>query len=317
MTRPAPIRFGVVGTAYWAETCHSAALAQHPDVDLVGFWGRDAAKAEAVAGRVGGRGFADFDEFLEAVDAVAIALSPNVQPTLAVKAAGAGKHLLLDKPLALNLALANSVVQATKDANVASVVFLTYRFDAQTAAWLTNMRELAAVHGPWEGAISRWTGSIGPDSPYAPSVWRRERGGLWDWGPHAISILDDLMPGIERVTATRGVRDTVNLAFEHRGGAGSSASLTVTAPATAAGTLLVVWGPGGRYCLPPLTGSYVATYQRAIDQLLDSATTGGAHPLDVSYARDLVAVLATADEYLGRPPAGRAAKVATFPDHPR
>lgn len=317
MTRPAPNRFGVVGTGYWAETCHGAALAQHPDVDLVGFWGSDAAQAEAVAGRVGGRGFGDFDEFLDAVDAVAIAVPPDVQPAFAVKAGGAGKHLLLDKPLALDLASANSVVKAAQDAHVASVVFLTYRFDAQTAAWLTNMRELAELHGPWEGAISRWTGSIGPDSPYAPSLWRRERGGLWDWGPHALSVLDDLMPGIERVTATRGVRDTVNLAFEHRGGAGSSASLTVTAPATAAGTLLVVWGPGGRHYLPPLTGSYVATYRRATDQLLDSATTGSAHPLDVSYARDLVAVLTAGDQYLRRPPADRIAEVATFTDHRR
>ena len=35
------LRFGLVGTGYWAREVHAAGLAAHPDVEFVGMWGRD------------------------------------------------------------------------------------------------------------------------------------------------------------------------------------------------------------------------------------------------------------------------------------
>ncbi|HET9292278.1 MAG TPA: gfo/Idh/MocA family oxidoreductase, partial [Actinomycetes bacterium] len=35
------MRFGLVGTGYWAQEAHATALAAHDDADLVGVWGRD------------------------------------------------------------------------------------------------------------------------------------------------------------------------------------------------------------------------------------------------------------------------------------
>src|SRR4030095_15522686 len=46
----------------------------------------------------------DVDELLAEVDAVAIALPPGVQAPLAVRAAEAGKHLLPEQPIALDVA---------------------------------------------------------------------------------------------------------------------------------------------------------------------------------------------------------------------
>jgi hypothetical protein len=40
---------GVVGTGYWAEVVHARGAAAHPGVELVGIWGRDRAKADALA----------------------------------------------------------------------------------------------------------------------------------------------------------------------------------------------------------------------------------------------------------------------------
>ena len=48
-----PTRFGLLGTGHWADTVHAAPLAAHPEVELVGVWGRDPAKAAAVAERHG------------------------------------------------------------------------------------------------------------------------------------------------------------------------------------------------------------------------------------------------------------------------
>ena len=304
MTDPVstPTRFGVLGTGFWARTCHGAALAAHPDVELVGFHGRDAGRARAAAAEVGGRGSTDLDEFLDAVDAVTIALPPDVQAPLAARAARAGKHLLVEKPLALDLAAADDVVAAAREGGVASVTYLTYLFQPDITAWLERMRSLAAEHGPWEGGVFRWAGTIdAPGNPYAGSRWRRENLGAWDTGPHALSIAHELFGPVERLVAGRGVRDAVTVALEHAGGAGTSLSLTLTAPEGAGGSFATIWGPGGRHDLPRFSGTPQEGFRRAVDRLRTAAATGVADPLDVASARATVAVLAAVEEFLARP----------------
>jgi predicted dehydrogenase len=301
-----PLRFGVLGTGYWASWCHGTVLATHPDVDFVGFWGRDITKARDAAARTGGRGFDDIDDMLNAVDAVSIALPPDVQAPLAARAARAGKHLLLDKPLALDVAAADDVVTAANESHVASLTFMTYLFQPEVRSWLSRMLEVAAEDGPWEGAVTNCAGSIDlPGSPYAQSVWRRQRGGLWDWGPHALSVVLSLLPPIAGVSATRGMRDTVNVALEHEGGPGSALTLTVTAPESAQDSSVVVWGPAGRHALSLPTGTLREAYHRAVDELLRSVQSGDPHPLGAAYSRGIVAILDAAERHLTRPLADR------------
>lgn len=296
------MRFGVLGTGYWAEWCHGTALAAHPDVELVGFWGRDPAKAAAVADRVGGRAFVTVDALLDGVDAVAVALPPAVQAPLAVRAAQAGKHLMLDKPVALDLGAADEVVAAVDAAQVASVTFVTLRFVPEVRAWLGDLAALAERHGPWEGAAVRCLGSIDKaGSPYRESRWRYDKGGLWDLGPHALSLVDALLPPVVGVSATRGVRDGVNVALEHEGGAGSVATLTLTAPESAEGASVAAWGPGGRHELTVPASDARVAYAMAVDALLTAVVEPGRPGLDARYGRGQVAVLQAAERHLGRP----------------
>src|SRR3954463_751193 len=130
------MRFGVLGTGFWAREIHATSLAEHPDAELVGVWGRDLAKAKAAGAQFDVQGFDDLDALLAEVDAISFALPPAVQVPLAVRAAEAGKHLLLEKPIALDVPAANRLVQAVQSAGVASVVFFTFRFQAGTASWL-------------------------------------------------------------------------------------------------------------------------------------------------------------------------------------
>src|SRR3954449_8049753 len=85
------MRFGVLGTGFWAKEIHAASLAAHPDAELVGVWGRDVAKSKAVGAEFDVPGFGDVDELLSRVDAVSIALPPDVQAPLAEGAAAAGR----------------------------------------------------------------------------------------------------------------------------------------------------------------------------------------------------------------------------------
>ena len=84
------MRFGLVGTGYWANSVHAPALASTRGVRLASVWGRDAEAAGALAARHGVTAYDDFDAFLASVDAVSFAVPPDVQAPLAIRAAEAG-----------------------------------------------------------------------------------------------------------------------------------------------------------------------------------------------------------------------------------
>jgi predicted dehydrogenase len=302
------LRFGLLGTGHWAQETHAAALAAHDDAELVGVWGRNPAKAEAVARRYGVRGFADLDELLGAVDAVAVALPPDVQADLAIRAAAAGCHLLLDKPLALSVELARRVVDAATAGGVASVIFFTARFRPEVAAWIEELR----AAGDWHGGHGSWFGSIyHQGSPYAESAWRRERGALWDVGPHALSLAIPLLGPVERVTAANGRGDTVHLVLGHRGGASSTVSLSLTVPLAAATTQFTVYGPRGMSAMPKGDTTAVEAFAEAVRQLTAEAGGGaGPHPCGVGFGAEVVAVLAAAERLLASPVEARTEVVA-------
>jgi predicted dehydrogenase len=96
MTRP--LRFGLVGTGYWARITHAPALASTDGIELAAVWGRNAGAAADLASSYGAAAHHDLAAFLAGVDAVAFAVPPDVQAPIATRAASAGKHLLLESP---------------------------------------------------------------------------------------------------------------------------------------------------------------------------------------------------------------------------
>ncbi|MFE2428392.1 Gfo/Idh/MocA family protein [Streptomyces sp. NPDC059373] len=287
------MRFGLLGTGPWAALAHGPALAAHPDVELVGVWGRRPEAAAALAERLGAAAYPDADALFADVDAVAIALPPHIQSGLAVRAAEAGCHLLLDKPVATTADAARRVAEAAERAGVASVIFFTLRFAAESAAWI---EEQAAVEG-WFTARADWLGSVftSGDSPFAASAWRREKGALWDVGPHALSVLLPILGDVTELTAARGPGDTTHLVLRHAGGASSTATLSLTAPPAAAGVSVELRGEAGVATLPARTEGPTAAFRNAIDALADAARTGRPHPCDARFALRVTELLASAE----------------------
>jgi predicted dehydrogenase len=280
------LSFGLVGTGYWADVAHAAGIAAHPQAELVGVWGRDPAKAAALAAKHGARAFDDLDELIAAVDAVAFSVPPDVQAELALPAAEAGRALLLEKPLALSVEAGERLVDAVR---APTVVFFTFRLDPRLAAWYRD-----EVDGrSWDGASVLYLASIfEPGNPFGESPWRREQGGLWDVGPHALSALLPALGKVERVAPVRGPRDEVHLALEHDSGAASSAALSLTAPADV--NEVVFWGAEG-LARRPDAGKVdrIAAYGAAIDALLAGQTT-----FDARFGLEVVRVLAAAESAL-------------------
>ena len=289
------MRFGVLGTGFWAREVHATSLAEHPDAELVGVWGRDLAKAKALGAQFDVQGYDDLDALLEQVDAVSFSLPPAVQVPLAIRAAEAGKHLLLEKPIALTVEDADRLVAAVRDNGVASVVFFTFRFQQSTATWLAQ----AARTRPAGGAGSWLGNNYQPDSPFKDSTWRKEKGALWDLGPHALSLF---LPALGPVTAVQtgaGLGDTVHLILTHDSGAASTVSLSHTVAQMSSGVEFFVHGDAGRITLLPEAGPAArAAHSVAGEELTQAATAGGTHPCDVGFGREVVAVLAAAERAL-------------------
>jgi predicted dehydrogenase len=193
-----PLRFGLVGTGYWARITHAPALASGEGIEFVAVWGRDLGAARMLAAEYGAAAYADFDEFLAAVDGVAFAVPPDVQAAMAARAAAAGKHLLLEKPIATSVAAGGALVEAVEAAQVASVVFFTLLFQPAFRAWLA---EVTGGRDRWTGADFVWLGSSLQESSPFNTPWRTDKGALWDLGPHAIALLWACLGPVSSVTA--------------------------------------------------------------------------------------------------------------------
>lgn len=145
---PGRLRFGILGTgAIAAHFATQVAAAGHHRVTAVA--SRDAARAAAFAGRFGIDGhYGDYDQLLadDQVDAVYVALPHPLHATWSIRAAEAGRHVLCEKPLALNYAEAMAIVDAARRHDVALLEAFMYRFHPQTA----RLVDLIA-----EGAIGR------------------------------------------------------------------------------------------------------------------------------------------------------------------
>ncbi|MFE1233639.1 Gfo/Idh/MocA family protein [Streptomyces sp. NPDC058745] len=286
-------RIGLLGTGPWAERTHAPVLAAHPGVEFSGVWGRRPEAAAALAATCGTRAYEDVDALLAASDAVALALPPDIQAPLAVRAAAAGCHVLMDKPVATTVGGAREVAEAVEKAGVASVVFCTLRFAEPTARWIDEQ----AAAGGWFLGEAHWLGALfapGSASPYAASPWRREKGGLWDVGPHVLSVYLPVLGDVTEVTAVPGPADTRHLVLRHASGASSTATLTLSAPPEAAEAALTLHGTRGRTAMPAWEGA-LGAFEGAMDALLEAARTGVPHACDARFGLRLTEILAEAE----------------------
>jgi len=297
MTRP--LRFGLVGTGHWAQITHAPALASTEGIEFAAVWGRNAGAAADLAASYHATAHRDLAAFLADVDAVAFAVPPDVQAPIAIRAAGAGKHLLLEKPVAIAAADADALADAVQRARVASVVFFTARFQADVRAWLAKV----TATGGWAGGCAVWLGTaLRPDSPFN-TPWRRDKGALWDLAPHLVSLLWASLGPVRSVTAQAGLADITHLILRHESGVTSTATVTLGAPVSAEFTELFVWGQAGRSAAPAQVPDPVAPLQTALSELAANVRSGQtAHPCDVHFGREVGRVLADAQRQTGEHP---------------
>ena len=278
-------------------TVHAASAARHPNVKLVGVWGRNAERAAELADEFYIRAFAEVDELIDKVEALTFAVPPDVQADIALRAVRDGRHVLLEKPVALSAATARVLESAVAANNVASLVFFTRRFVPSTQAWLEQTR---SAEGWTSGRVEMHSNIYVPVGPFSLSQWRLEHGALWDIGPHALSLLWPVLGEVTAVVAGRGVADRVELILHHSGGQSSTISISLTAPAAAVGRAAYFEGARGRTSQPMTEQTdVIQAHGAALESLMRLAQQAHpAHPCDIHLGARVVEVLSAAEQSL-------------------
>lgn len=125
------IRLAVLGAASFAEEAHIPELKTHPRAEVVALYGRDLVRAKAMADRTGVPEATDNLDALVSrpdIDAVTVPSSNDRHHQYTLAALRGGKHVLCEKPMALNVAQA---AEMTREARVRAVVHqiaFTFRY---------------------------------------------------------------------------------------------------------------------------------------------------------------------------------------------
>ena len=112
------LKAGVVGAGVFGGY-HAKKYVELEGVTLVGVYDIDLARAQALAGPLGAKGFDDLDAFLAAVDVVTVAAPAVHHAAPALSALKAGKPVYSEKPIAVSPEDADKMVAAAAKAGVA------------------------------------------------------------------------------------------------------------------------------------------------------------------------------------------------------
>ena len=249
---------GLVGPGFIAEH-HIDAVRRLGFVDVVGVAGSHAASAARAAARLGVSRSYDSYEALIADPAVHVVhnTTPNhLHLPVSLAALRAGKHVISDKPLALNSAECRELTAAAASAGVVNAVTFNYRGnplvqEARTRISRGELGELTFIHG---GYLQDW---MADDRVYS---WRSDpaKGGassaLADIGSHWCDLAEHLSGAqivavLADVTTVIGTRYTAGAsaqAFADKPEGGALQPVQVTGEDLA--TVLLRFSNGARGC---------------------------------------------------------------------
>jgi predicted dehydrogenase len=127
------LRAAVTGVGYLGRF-HAQKYAALEDVELVGLYDVDSARAEMVAVEVGCRAWHDLSALLQEVDLVSIAVPTPLHFSVARQCLLAGRHILLEKPITRELAEADELVDLARQQGVVFQVGHLERFNPAVVA---------------------------------------------------------------------------------------------------------------------------------------------------------------------------------------
>lgn len=115
------IRMGVIGAGSMGKN-HLRVISETPSFELIGLYDTNAENAQKAAQLYRAQAFDDMRGLLDAVDAVSIAVPSSQHLEVALEAARVGRHIMLEKPIALNPADGQQIIDACASSGVVLMV---------------------------------------------------------------------------------------------------------------------------------------------------------------------------------------------------
>jgi nucleoside-diphosphate-sugar epimerase/predicted dehydrogenase len=170
---------GIIGAGLISEF-HVAALKRIPNVEILGLYDIDAARAGKMAARLGVPAVASIEDFAAAgADVMHVVTPPNTHAELTIKALELGCHVIVEKPLATSVEDCERIAQAAAARNRQVCVDHSLLYDILRSS----------VYPPYEG---------GPLPPQYRSAGYPFR----DLGIHQMYLLQEFLGPIQDVQAT-------------------------------------------------------------------------------------------------------------------
>ena len=305
MTR-STLNWGLIGTGDIARKRVAPALRDSPTCEFVAVSRARAALAEGFAKAFGARkSYADWHELLadDDIDAVYIATPVDLHAEQTIAAAEAGKHVLCEKPMAMDVRECDRMIDACRAHGVALGVAY-YRHFYPAVLRLKDILSSGEIGRPVLAQINAFE-RFNP-APGEPRYWfvqkaRAGGGPMFDFGCHRIEVLMNLLGSVSEVRGLvanvifdREVEDTAAALFKFENGA--CATLTVTHAANEPQDTLQVYGTEGSVHVQQLNAGDM-TVRTSDGERRES------HPPDPNLHRPLI------DDFTDAVLAGRAPRV--------
>ncbi|GAA4477296.1 Gfo/Idh/MocA family oxidoreductase [Rhodococcus olei] len=297
------LRVGIVGCGRIAGN-HARALQRVPGVDVVGCCDPDLARSRNFAATHGiPQAFGSVDELLAlGVDACTVCTPHPVHEEVVLAAAAAGIHVLCEKPIAVDVAAADRMIEAADRAGITFGVLFQRRF------WPAARRIKTAIDDGTLGAPTLGEVSVilhRPSEYYSADAWR----GRWDTDgggvlmTQAVHQIDMLQWFVGDATSVSGFIRT------HTHGdhieTEDSASAVVTFASGATATITATTGAnhnlGNRVTVVGATGAIasVLEFPEGREGVNEIWTVPGEITLGTPYSPDVQANLDVADVNAG------------------
>jgi predicted dehydrogenase len=185
-----PIGIAVLGAGYWGPNLVRNIRAV-PDADLRWVCDLDRSRAERAIGPRSTVGVTDaLEDVLDDPDVAAVAIATPAATHVDVGLASieAGKHVMIEKPLALSSGDAEKLVAAARDADVVLMCDHTYCYTPAVRKIRSLVRDDALGRLQYFDSIRINLGLVQTDVDV-----------FWDLAPHDLSILDFILPEGHRV----------------------------------------------------------------------------------------------------------------------
>jgi len=201
MTQKQRLGFGVIGCGRIAPK-HTESIVAIPDAELVAVCDIVPEKAESFARKYNAVAYLDYKELLQRddIDIVTIATPSGSHAEIGIAAAKAGKHVMVEKPMAMTLADADLLIKTCRECGVKLGVIHQNRFNKSIKllrAALEAGRFGKLTHGQ---ATIRWNRN---QEYYDQAPWRGTRlqdgGVLMNQSIHNIDLLQWMLGEVDSV----------------------------------------------------------------------------------------------------------------------